>query len=83
MDKFLAIVDQVINFIVNVPGTVYVVIGFLMETAMRLWKTEKPKSFLIAARKVLELAIVGGQKLIALLNTLIAFLDKIIPQNVK
>lgn len=83
MDKFLAIVDQVINFVTNVPGTVYVVIAFLMETAMRLWKTEKPKSFLIAVRKVLELAIIGGQKLIALLNALIAFLDKIIPQNVK
>ena len=83
MDKFLAIIDLVINFVTNIPGTAYVVIVFILEAAMRLWKTEKPKSFLLVVRKGLEYGVLLGQKLIALSNSLIAFVDKIIPQNVK
>lgn len=83
MDKFLAIIDLVINFVSNIPGTAYVVIGFVMETIMRVWKTEKPKSFILVAIKVVEYGILLGQKIIALFNALKAFLDKIIPQNVK
>lgn len=75
----MELIQKIIDFLA-LPQVV-VAAGFILEMAMRLLKTEKPKSFLLLAKAFLEKIPVVAQKIVSLLLALISFIDNILPQN--
>lgn len=57
--------------------------AFLLELAVRLLKTDKPKSVLYVIRAFLSKIPVVVQKIVDLITALINFIDSILPQNLK
>lgn len=72
----MELIQSIIDFINNNLMTVAASIAFVLEFLMRIIKTEKPKSILLAIAAFCSL--VG-----ALFSKLAEFLNKIIPQNLK
>ena len=79
MDLLNSILDFVQNHLPVAAGGLAVA----LEIVMRVLKTEKPKSLLLAAKAALEVAAVIVVKIGQVLSGLSSFLDKIIPQNLK
>lgn len=67
MDKFLELVQS---------PAVLTVAGFLVELLLRKVPSEKPLSIMLLVSKVLKMVAKGAE-------ALSAFIDKVIPQNLK
>lgn len=61
---------------IPMSGPVIIVAGLVLESLLRLVKTEKPKSLLLGAGKLLHLLSKGFEKCAM-------FLDMVIPQHLK
>lgn len=83
MDKIIEIINMVTAFLSNLSPTVYVVGVFIVEAIVRLTKTEKPISILLAITAGIKKVIVVVNKICDLLIAIDAFLNKIIPQKTK
>ena len=68
------ILDKIIAFLADMPGTVYIVIAAGLEFLFRMVKSDKPKSILWGAYEVL------GQ-IGKLAGALAEVLDKVLPQR--
>ena len=82
MEGFLNLLDQAIQFISGHSAVVLMVLGGIIDMAMRLFKTEKPRSLLYAVKGFIKIAAAVVVKIAEFLNAIVDFLDKLLPQNV-
>jgi len=68
--------DQILNFVQNSLLTQVGVVSMVVEIALRLVKTEQPRTIATAV-------CAGLKKIISILTGLDSFLDKVIPQKLK
>lgn len=68
--------DQILAFVQNNLMASAGIVGLMLEAALRLIKTEKPKSILYAIAA-------GSHKVADIIKGAANFLDKILPQRLK
>lgn len=83
MDKVIEILNMVTAFLGNLSPTVYVVCVFIVEAIVRLTKTEKPVSIILAIIAGIKKVVLVVNKICDLLLAIDNFLGKIIPQKIK
>lgn len=79
----MEILNQVADFVANNLPSTATGVAVALELAMRLLKTEKPKSLLLMAKGLLDIGVLIVSKLGQILAGLSSFLDKVVPQNIK
>jgi len=79
----MEILNQIAEFVSNNLPAAATGVAVALELAMRLLKTEKPKSLLLLVKGFLDIGAAAVVKIGQILSGLSSFLDKVVPQNLK